>query len=193
MKKTSGFNSHHLHQKKIKKPLDKQSQVWYNKYVSKREKSPLNKKPCPTKRLKNLVGKLIKVGNRCQKGIDTMTNTNVKMTQRAALTYAIENLPDAPADVVEKLNAMLTALDKKNSAERKPTAKQVENANFKADILAWMEPDATYVSADIVKGVPSIVDANISAQRVSAMLTQLVNDGALIREIDKRKSVYRLA
>ena len=122
-----------------------------------------------------------------------MTNTNVKMTQRAALTYAIENLTDAPADVVEKLNAMLTALDKKNSAERKPTAKQVENEGFKSDILAWMEPDATYVSADIVKGVPSVVAAGLSANRVTAMLTQLVNSGALIRETDKRKSVYRLA
>lgn len=126
------------------------------------------------------------------KEVDTMTNTS-KMTQRAALTYAIENLSDAPADVLDKLNAMLVALDKKNSAERKPTAKQVENAGFKSDILAWMEPATQYAAADVVKGVPSIVAAGLSANRVTAMLTQLVNDGSLIRTEDKRKNFYSLA
>ena len=75
----------------------------------------------------------------------------------------------------------------------KPTAKQVENANFKADILAWMEPDTLYLSAEVVKGVPSIVEAGVSAQRVSAMLTQLVNDGAIVRTEEKRKNYYSLA
>lgn len=119
--------------------------------------------------------------------------TTPKTTQRTALLYAIENLPDAPAEIVEKWNSMLAALDKKNSAERKPTAKQVENQGFKADIVAYMEPGTQYASIDIVKGVPSIVAAGISVQRVSAMLTQLVNDGVLIKTEDKRKSLYSLA
>ena len=119
--------------------------------------------------------------------------TNSKMTQRSALTYAIEHLPDAPADVLDKLTAMVASLDKKSSAERKPTAKQVENANFKADILAWMEPNTQYLSADITKSVPALVDAGVSANRVTAMLTQLVNDGAIIRTEDKRKNYYSLA
>lgn len=125
------------------------------------------------------------------KEVDIMTTP--KTTQRTALLYAIENLPDAPAEIVEKWNAMLTALDKKNSAERKPTAKQVENQGFKADIVAYMEPGTQYLSIDIVKGVPSIVAAGISVQRVSAMLTQLVNDGALVKTVEKRKSFYSLA
>ena len=119
--------------------------------------------------------------------------TNSKMTQRSALTYAIEHLSDAPADVLDKLTAMVASLDKKSSAERKPTAKQVENAGFKSDILAWMEPDAQYLSADIAKGVPSVVAAGLSANRVTAMLTQLVNDGAIVRTEDKRKNYYSLA
>jgi len=122
-----------------------------------------------------------------------MTNTNTKTTQRSALVYAIEHLPDAPADVLDKLNAMVASLDKKSSAERKPTPKQVENAGFKSDILAWMEPDTKYLSADIAKGVPSVVAAGLSANRVTAMLTQLVNDGAIIRTEDKRKNYYSLA
>jgi hypothetical protein len=96
-------------------------------------------------------------------------------------------------EMVAFFDKRLAQLDKKNSAERKPTAKQMENANFKADILAWMEPDEKYLSADVAKGVPSIVDAGVSAQRVSAMLTQLVNDGAIVRTEDKRKNYYSLA
>lgn len=121
------------------------------------------------------------------KEVDTMTNTS-KMTQRTALLYAIENLPDAPADVLDKLNAMLVALDKKNSAERKPTAKQTENASIKAQILAGMEPDVQYTSADVAKSYEGL-----TVQRVSALLTQLVNDGALVKTVDKRKSFYSLA
>lgn len=116
-----------------------------------------------------------------------MTNTS-KMTQRTALLYAIENLPDAPADVLDKLNAMLVVLDKKNSAERKPTAKQTENASIKAQILAGMEPDVQYTSADVAKSYEGL-----TVQRVSALLTQLVNDGALVKTVDKRKSFYSLA
>ena len=119
--------------------------------------------------------------------------TTNKTTQRSALQYAIDNLPNAPADVVEKLQSMIASLDKKSTAERKPTPKQLENAGFKADILAWMEPATDYAVADVVKGVPSIEAAGLSANRVTAMLTQLVNDGSVIRETDKRKSVYRLA
>lgn len=129
------------------------------------------------------------------KEVDTMTNTsNRKPTKRdrfnalLAIPAVAEN-----ADLVDFINHEIELLDKKNSAERKPTAKQVENAGFKSDILAWMEPATQYAAADVVKGVPSIVAAGLSANRVTAMLTQLVNDGAIIRTEDKRKSYYSLA
>ena len=99
----------------------------------------------------------------------------------------------ADADLVEFINHEIELLDKKNTAERKPTPKQVENAGFKADILAFCEPDTLYNAGDIAKGVPSIVAAGLSVQRVSAMLTQLVNDGSLVKTEDKRKNFYSLA
>ena len=97
------------------------------------------------------------------------------------------------AALVEFINHEIELLDKKNTAERKPTPKQVENAGFKADILAWMKPDTLYAVSDIVKGVPSIVAAGISSSRVTAMLTQLKNDGVIVRTEDKRKGFYSLA
>ena len=130
------------------------------------------------------------------KEVDTMSNTVAtrKPTKRdrynalLAIPAVAEN-----ADLVEFLTHELELLDKKNSAERKPTAKQIENEGFKSDILAWMDADTQYAAADVVKGVPSIVAAGLSANRVTAMLTQLVTAGALIRTEDKRKNFYSLA
>lgn len=122
------------------------------------------------------------------------TSTNRKPTKRDNFNALLSIPAVAENDaLVEFIEHEIALLDKKNSAERKPTAKQTENAGFKADILAWMEPSVGYACADVVKGVPSIVAAGISANRVTAMLTQLVNDGAIVRTTDKRKSVYTLA
>lgn len=102
------------------------------------------------------------------------------------------SFPDAE-DLMAFIDHELELLDKKNAAERKPTAKQIENEGFKSDILAWMDADTQYSAADVTKGVPSIVAAGLSANRVTAMLTQLVTAGALNRAEDKRKNFYSLA
>ena len=124
-----------------------------------------------------------------------MTNTSNRKPTKRDRFNALLAIPAVAedAELVEFINHEIELLDKKNTAERKPTAKQVENAGFKTDILAWMEPDTKYLSADVAKGVPSIIAAGISVNRVTAMLTQLVNDGAVIRTEDKRKSYYSLA
>ena len=123
------------------------------------------------------------------------TNANRKPTQRENYAEIRQILVDGgyPDHLIEFIDGRVAQLDKKNSAERKPTAKQVENANFKADILAWMENGVKYASADVAKGVPSIIEAGLSANRVTAMLTQLVNDGAVVRVEEKRKNFYSLA
>lgn len=123
-----------------------------------------------------------------------MTTSNRKPTKRDNFNalLAIPAVAENSA-LVEFINHEIELLDKKNSAERKPTPKQVENAGFKADIVAYMEPDTQYLSADLAKSVPSIVAAGISGNRVTAMLTQLVNEGTLVRTEDKRKNYYSLA
>ena len=116
--------------------------------------------------------------------------TNTKMTKRDFYNRILSYAHDEDKAFIEH---ELELLDRKNSAERKPTAKQIENAGFKADILAWMEHGVDYAIADIVKGVPSLVAAGVSPSRVTAMLTQLYNESKVERITDKRKSVYRLA
>lgn len=97
----------------------------------------------------------------------------------------------ADADLVEFINHELELLDRKNTAERKPTAKQTENAGIKSAILGWMENGISYDASTIVKECP--VCEGLTAQRVSALLTQLVNDGAVVKTVEKRKSFYSLA
>lgn len=97
------------------------------------------------------------------------------------------------ADLADFIDGRIAQTIKKNSTERKPTAKQVENEGYKSDILAWMDTDTVYAAGDVLKGVPSIVASGMSVNRVSALLTQLVESGALVKTVDKRKNFYSLA
>lgn len=127
-----------------------------------------------------------------RKVVDTMEKTNV--TYRSAVQYAIENLADAPTEILDKLNALSDSLIKKASAERKPTAKQTANEAYKADIIAFMVHGTKYSVQDIFKGVETWADdATLTPARVSALLTQLKNSGAIIRSEEKRKAFFELA
>ena len=96
-------------------------------------------------------------------------------------------------DLAEFIDGRIAQTIKKNTTERKPTAKQIENEGFKADILAWMDADVAYAAGDVLKGVPSIVASGMSINRVSALLTQLADNGSLVKSVDKRKNFYTLA
>ena len=119
--------------------------------------------------------------------------TTEKTTYRSAVEYAIANLTNPPAEVIEKLNALSVSLSKKSTAERKPTAKQKENVGFKADILAFMEEGTQYTISELTKNVPSIATAGLSANRVSALVTQLKNNGDVVRTEIKGKAYFALA
>ena len=111
------------------------------------------------------------------------------MTYVDALNVAIATLSDAEA--VEKLSALRDQYVKRASAERKPTAKQTENVGIKSAICDWMAEGVTYTAADVAKECPAC--EGLTVQRVSALLSQLVADGALVKTVDKRKSFYSLA
>lgn len=120
-----------------------------------------------------------------------MTN---KVTVRSQFEEVREVLAQAGReDLVEFIDGRIVQTIKKNSAERKPTAKQVENEGFKADILAYMDADVLYSAGDILKGVPSVVASGMSINRVSALMTQLAESGAVTKTVDKRKNFYSLA
>lgn len=113
-----------------------------------------------------------------------------KITNVKALSYILTNC-ELPEEVKSKVEAMKASYEKKASAERKPTATQTENANFKEAILAFLADGNKYTVSDMMKGIPSI--AELSNQRVSAIVRQLVVSGEVIRVEEKRKAYFQLA
>ena len=125
---------------------------------------------------------------------EVLTMTTSKTTNRSQFEDVKAVLLSAGrTDLADFIDGRIAQTIKKNTAERKPTAKQVENEGFKADILAWMDADTVYSAGDVLKGVPSIVASGMSINRVSALLTQLADNGSLVKSIDKRKNFYALA
>lgn len=111
-----------------------------------------------------------------------------KMTNVKAINYVLENY-ELPSDVTEKLTKMREQFVKKNSAERKPTANQVENAGLKTAIVDYLaENKGAYTVTDLMKSVSALAD--LSNQRVSALVRQLVEDGSVVRTEEKRKAYF---
>lgn len=121
-----------------------------------------------------------------------MTNTKVTVRSQFEAVKAVL-LAQGETELAEFIDGRIAQTVKKNSTERKPTAKQIENEGYKADILAWMDGGVTYAAGDVLKGVPSVVASGMSINRVSALLTQLCEAGAIVKTIDKRKNYYTLA
>ena len=121
------------------------------------------------------------------------TSTTRKPTQRDNFNEIRQILVDGgyPDHLIEFIDGRLAQLDRKNSAERKPTARQVENQGVKAQILDWMEPETQYQAAEVVKTCPAC--EGMSVQKVSALLSQLHAEGSLSKTVDKRKNFYALA
>ena len=84
----------------------------------------------------------------------------------------------------------LELLAKKNASDRKPTKVQQENEAIKAKILAVMDTTPATVS-EIMKR-DEVLSA-LSNQKISALMTQLINDGMVKKIEEKRKSFFTLA
>ena len=113
-----------------------------------------------------------------------MTN---KMTYVKALEIAMKAVEDNK-EVTEKLEALKESISKKNSAERKPTATQKANEKYKKAILSFMEVGKKYTISELMKEVVELAD--LSNQRVSALVRQLKDSGLVERTEEKRKAYF---
>lgn len=85
----------------------------------------------------------------------------------------------------------LELLDKKNSAPKNPTAKQLENEKIKDYILAHLVKPMTI--SEMLKDFLADYPTELSNQRVSAIVKQLVEDNAIVRTVEKRKAYFSVA
>ena len=82
-------------------------------------------------------------------------------------------------------------LTRKNTGEKKPTAKQVANSAVQAEILDTMEVGKLYTVGELMKIVPAL--DGVSNQYVTSQVRALVNAGLLTRTEEKRKAYFALA
>lgn len=127
------------------------------------------------------------------------TNTTKKMTKRMKFEALLALSEVKQNDVlVDFIKNELALLDKKNSAERKPTAKQTENVGVKADIVEIVkaEPNRLFTITDILK---ALGNAEYTNQKISALVRQMYDVSgenpngeqfALVRTEDKRKAYF---
>ena len=120
-----------------------------------------------------------------------MTNSK-KLTKRDHFN-ALLSLSEVQANsaLVAIIEHELELLDKKISADKKPTAQQVANDGIKDAIIEGMEPTRLYTVTELIK---EIAECNeLTNQRVSALLRQLISEGKVVKTVDKRKSYFQLA
>lgn len=121
---------------------------------------------------------------------DTMANKTTKLTKKDKFEM-LAKLPAVQSDPVlsEFIAHEMELLAKKNSAEKKPTAQQVANVGIQTAILNGMEVGKAYTITDLIKSVPECAD--LTNQRVSALVRQMVDGGSVERFEEKRKAYFR--
>ena len=120
-----------------------------------------------------------------------------KFTKRNALVTLLA-LSEVQADsrLVKYCENEIALLDKKNGTAKKPTEKQTQNEAFKVDIVSYLSSVAPAHKAisEIWTGTPSLAEnAEMTGQRISALLTQLIKSGSVVRVEEKRKAYFKVA
>ena len=89
------------------------------------------------------------------------------------------------------INHEVELIVKKNSAERKPTANQMENEKIKNYLLSNMTKGHRYTATEVIKSVLKGTEwSDLSVSRITAILTQLVEDNSIVRDYEKRKALF---
>lgn len=91
---------------------------------------------------------------------------------------------------VEALLHEIELLAKKNASDRKQTPAQIANENLKNVIVDYLtaHPNEMFTATDLMKNVPEL--AELSNQKVTSMVSQLTEQGKIVRTYEKRKAFF---
>lgn len=92
-------------------------------------------------------------------------------------------------NLVEFIAHEIELLEKKNSSEKKPTAQQIANKSTQDAIYEGMEANHLYTITDLIKVIPECAD--LTNQRVSALVRQMIAEEKVERIEDKRKAYFK--
>ena len=110
-----------------------------------------------------------------------------KMTYVSVISDVIEGV-ELTEEHVEKLKALKASLEKRASGERKPTATQKENVKVKESIAEFLGTVESATATEIGKAC-----GEISNQKASALLKQMVDEGTVEKFSEKRKTYFKIA
>lgn len=110
-----------------------------------------------------------------------------KLTKTEMFNRIKAQLTDA--DDIAFIEHEIELVTKKNAAKSdKPTKKQTANANIKDEVYAAMESGKAYTIGDMLKEFDFLAD--LSNQKVSALVRQLKEDGKVERSEVKRVAYF---
>ena len=113
-----------------------------------------------------------------------------KMTKKEIINaMLLEETIKANGTYVEYLNHELALLDRKTS-NKKATKNQEQNENIKTAILKTL----TTMSGTVTEIQSASAElSKFSNQKISALLRQLCSNGEVVKTMDKKKAIFRLA
>lgn len=127
----------------------------------------------------------------------TTTNTSARRTTKReyyTILLGIEAVASNP-ELVAFIENERNLLDKKSnsSGDKKPTARQTENAGLKEAILNYLSQNDPATITELMKNVPELAAIeNLTNQRVSAIVRQMVEiDKTVERLVEKRVAYFK--
>ena len=124
-----------------------------------------------------------------------MTNQKFTLRDYYNALLNIDEVANNPT-LREMTEKRIVQLDKKNgsSADRKPSAKQVENEGYKTEIMAFL-PVATdecagWTVAEINKNVPCCAEGGFSSSKTTSLVTQLAKADKIVRKEIKGRAYF---
>jgi hypothetical protein len=110
-----------------------------------------------------------------------------KMTYVSVITDVLNGV-ELTDEHKEKLTALKASLEKRASGERKPTATQKANVAVKEAIAEFLGTVEFATATEVGKAC-----GEISNQKASALLKQMVDEGSVVKFTEKRKTYFKIA
>lgn len=107
-----------------------------------------------------------------------------KMTYAVAIDSALNGV--VTDEVREKLEALKAQLAKRNKGERKPTKTQRENEGLKAEVVEFLRGVTGGMQCKDIAA-----HFEVSGQKMSALLTQLVKAEVVEKYVEKRVTYFK--
>ena len=134
--------------------------------------------------------------------------TNTKMTQVSALEIAVEVITNVMngvdidlasselSEAVAKLSGMAEKLAEKRSTPSKADKeKSAEHKAIADEIILVLSTEETVTTGMTVSEMQKASDklAEYSNQKISAILRKMVDNGTIVKTVDKKKSYFSIA